>query len=138
VKHSYALLALSGWLLGTSCGSPENPEVRRATELLEKPQRCKSLIARHELALARVFEIEMHSSDLQSDWYKTAVAIHTRIFDIEGHLRDPSEVVHDVLSTMAQEGDGDERRRQEYVLLGAAMPLEARREFEAFCVVAEP
>jgi hypothetical protein len=76
--------------------------------------------------------------DLERVWYKALVALHVATQNIQGHLRDPADVVNDVFSKLIQVEDGDDRRRMEYTLLGGAMPLEARRQFEEYCVAAKP
>jgi hypothetical protein len=83
--------------------------------------------------LERVFEVEMHSR-VEGDWQETAVANHIRLRDPYGNLRDPSDVVNDVISAIVQLKDENTRRQLEYVLLGGAVPLEDRRLFEAYCV----
>lgn len=76
----------------------------------------------------------MHSPGVEGEWYKAAVANGIRLYDISGHLRDPSDVVNDAVSAIVRTEDGDKRRQLEYVLLGSAMPLEDRRQFDASCI----
>jgi hypothetical protein len=119
-----------------ACEDPRNPTERRR-------ERCNALISGYRPALERVFEAEMHAyrsimPDPSSDWFKAMVAISASAEDSDGRLRDPAEVVLDAVRHLAHMKDGDERRQLEYILLGTAMPLEARKEFEEYCVVSTP
>jgi hypothetical protein len=74
--------------------------------------------------------------DPNSDWFKAMVAIGTSAQDARGELRDPADVVREVIQRLAEVKDADTRRHLEYTLLGMTMPLDARKEFEEYCIVA--
>jgi hypothetical protein len=133
------VLAAVIFFLAGSGHSENNPQARRAANLLGKQERCKALVNGYHLALERVFEVEMrslHSPPYSGgEWYKAAMAIGMDLFDLRGRDRDPDELVNQAVSRLVQVKDEDDRRRLEYSLLGSVMPLEARREFEVTCIV---
>jgi hypothetical protein len=112
----------------TSCASPpESPQ-----------QKCNGLISTYRLALERAFEVELNSlrspDALRRDWYQSLKNVGVTTYDSNGHPRDPAVVVGDTLVKLTKVQDADDRRRLEYALFGTAMPLEARRDFETYCV----
>jgi hypothetical protein len=119
-------------------GSFEDSPTLRASDPAVRQRTCKALIASYQSALERSFEVESNSlhspDDLRRDWYKALVSVHVSTRDVDGRYRDPTDVVQEVVANLAKVTNGDDRHRLEYVLLGSAMPLEARREFEKVCV----
>lgn len=118
-------------LLG-ACSSPERSE----SYAQQKVELCATLISEHRRSLEAAFEIEMRSWNYHSEWSDAINEIGVSRLDTEGRLRDPGEVVEDTLRKLAHVENGEKRRELEYVVLGHAMSLEARRGFEQYCVVA--
>jgi hypothetical protein len=136
----YPLTNLLRWVIATyvifsiACENPKSPAE-------QKGEGCGAFLSRYEPALERMFEVEMHAyhstmPDPDSDWFKAMVAIGTSAQNARGELRDPADVVREVIQRLAQVKDADSRRHLEYTLLGMAMPLDARKEYEEYCVVA--
>jgi len=109
------------------------PEELSRLRLEDQQKQCNTLITVYHPALDATFEVEMRSGDFHDEWHRAVEEIGANIRTTTGLLKDPTDAVDSVLSALEHKGNP----QSDYVLLGAAMPLEARRQFEAFCINAE-
>ena len=129
------LCTIACLLACVSCGPPETPESRAAAALLEKQQACDALIAQYRPSLERTFESELRAPGAGDDtWFSAMQKIKANVLNKQGKMNDPSPVVTEAVLKLLSVANKDERTELEYIILGAAMPLEARRSFESYCV----
>ncbi len=81
-----------------------------------------------------VIEVELHNADRYSDFNRALEALNVFTIGFNGERKDPGEVLQSIIEKISQMKDGARRRAMEYTLLSAGMDLDARRQFEEYCV----
>jgi hypothetical protein len=114
-------------MLLVSCGSrPIDPQE-------SKQASCDLLLSRYRPAVAAVFEIEMRQRGY-SEWDRSLKELGVSPLNADGNVGDPQSVANSVLGRLTGITDANKRNDLEYTLLSGAMPLDARRAFEQYCV----
>lgn len=94
--------------------------------------------AAHLSALEDLYDRRLHAdlvNFVHSDSFKGLEELGIPLTDSNGRSRDPDAVIGDVFQRLISiNNDSEKRTRLERVILGDAMPLAARKDFEEYCV----
>ena len=128
--------------LNEQLNQASNPVSERRTY---ETSQCEAIIVAYRPALESVFEVELHaikeSAGYKTEWQRAYEKLPIPLLGSHGDYIDPETAVKQVVKALRDSARdirryiaASERRDLEYTLLGGAMPLEARRKFDQYCV----